>query len=108
LIWFQENFIYNGVENHKPSFWSVYERTINLFPRTINSLEGYHAHLNSIASTKHPNLLGLIDELKNEQLLIEKCFVKNILLYSKKEKNKNRMLYIVLLVVLMNFMILSF
>jgi hypothetical protein len=34
--------------NHNYEFLSVYYRTLNELPRTTNSLEGYHRHLNEI------------------------------------------------------------
>jgi hypothetical protein len=47
--WFKRKFIYEDtcVVNHKPEIWSVYERCYLKIPRTTNSLEGFHRHLNN-------------------------------------------------------------
>lgn len=58
LNWFIEKFcVSSNNENHNPKFWSVYKRTKDGLPRTTNSLEGYHRHLNCVLNTNNPSVL---------------------------------------------------
>lgn len=69
--WFQGEYLSNETSNKKISFWNVYERTQNNIPRTTNSLEGYHGHLNSLIDGKQSSIISFINELKSEQLIVE-------------------------------------
>lgn len=45
--WFQNEYLVQRTGNKQICFWNVYERTLTDIPRTTNSLEGYHRHLNT-------------------------------------------------------------
>ena len=86
LEWFYCNFISNASKNHRPIFWSVYDRVMNKKPRTTNSLEGYHRHLNNICETKHPSISSLVKELRNEQFLTSQFILtSHVKFYTKPE-----------------------
>jgi hypothetical protein len=72
--WFLKHFINEDscFLNHKPSVWSVYERILNNIPRTTNSLEGFHRHLNNVCATNHQSILSIGKELINIQFFSEK------------------------------------
>ena len=68
LNWFKKNFCCESSANtHHPSFWLVHERTLNGLPRTTNSLEGYHRHLNANFNTINPSICQFGKELVVEQ-----------------------------------------
>jgi hypothetical protein len=61
LNWFKKDFCnFNNENNHHPLFWSVYERTLKSIPRTTNSLEGYHRHLNATFTTTKEEVKGFL------------------------------------------------
>lgn len=88
LNWFTINFIDKEtcLPNHHPEFWSVYKRTLNKQPRTTNSLEGYHRHLNSVCEVSNPTLLSLGKELIKENFLVKKSLNDSHYLYFTKTK----------------------
>ncbi|KAG0442421.1 hypothetical protein DMUE_0280 [Dictyocoela muelleri] len=69
--WFQAEYLSTETGNKTVSFWNVYERTRSNIPRTTNSLEGYHRHLNTFINTKQSSIIPILNELKNEQIIIE-------------------------------------
>lgn len=69
--WFQGEYLSNDTGNKSVSFWNVYERTQLKIPRTTNSLEGYHRHLNTFINTKQSSIITILNELKNEQFIVE-------------------------------------
>jgi hypothetical protein len=84
LFWFQINYMEisdNGSPNN-PIFWNVYDGIMLKIPRTTNSLEGYHRHLNNIISVKQLTIKQIGVELIRGQL-----FVENHLIFSLYAKN---------------------
>jgi hypothetical protein len=74
--WFYNFILSVGIlPNHRPCFWSVYNRTKFKMPRTTNSLEGFHRHLNNVCVTNNPSLFSLGDELVNEQFFVSKYLI---------------------------------
>lgn len=94
--WFKKKFI-NAETcsiNHRPEVWSVYMRVKKNLPRTTNSMEGFHRHLNNVCETNHPSILTLGKELVNEQFFSEKKINeslknirKNLAKHSKKDED---------------------
>jgi hypothetical protein len=89
FMWFKKNFLYNALPNHQPEFWSVFERIKHNIPRTTNSLEGYHRHLNNVCDVTHATLLSLGKELIKEQLLSSKYILDSFKGYFSKSVEKN-------------------
>lgn len=87
LEWFYKQYItsveYSTNSNKNISFWNVYSRTISGIPRTSNSLEGYHRHLNCLIMQKQHSILLIGKELIKEQSLIENFLISS--LYNSKE-----------------------
>lgn len=79
--WFKNEFITNSRRNKKIEFWNIKTRTEENIPRTTNSLEGYHRHLNTLNDVKQTSIIPILNELKNEQTITE-----NKLFYSLKNK----------------------
>lgn len=69
--WFQSEYLENNTGNKLIAFWNVYERTKSNIPRTTNSLEGYHRHLNTFINVKQTSIIPILNELKNEQFVVE-------------------------------------
>ncbi|KAG0440054.1 hypothetical protein DMUE_2020 [Dictyocoela muelleri] len=69
--WFNQEYIYNQSRNKSICFWNVKCRTEKKVPRTNNSLECYHRHLNTLVHTKQSSVILILNELKNEQTLTE-------------------------------------
>ena len=51
------------------SMWNMYDRVCNDLPRTINSLEGWHNHLQANITSSLPNIWRFLQILKTEQAL---------------------------------------
>ena len=51
------------------TMWSMHDRVVDDLPRTNNSLEGWHNHLQSNITAFHPNIWKFLDVLKSEQAL---------------------------------------
>ncbi|KAF9742198.1 hypothetical protein NGRA_3630, partial [Nosema granulosis] len=79
--WFKNEFITNSRGNKGIDFWNIKMRTEENIPRTTNSLEGYHRHLNTLIDVKQSSIIPILNELKNEQTITE-----NKLFYSLKNK----------------------
>ena len=47
--------------------WNVHERVVEDFPRTNNSLEGWHRSFDRRVAITHPTLCRLADRLRKEQ-----------------------------------------
>lgn len=85
--WFYEEYLTNTIGNKSFEFWNVKLRTENNIPRTTNSLEGYHRHLNSLISIKQSSIITILNELKSEQTITEnKIFY---LLYNSPETKED-------------------
>ncbi|KAG0434938.1 hypothetical protein DMUE_4967, partial [Dictyocoela muelleri] len=69
--WFEAEYLYGTAENKQICFWNAKIRTEQGIPRTTNSLEGYHRHLNTFINTKQSSIIPIINELKNEQAITE-------------------------------------
>ena len=70
LRYFEENYI-NGKNDQEPAyaiaFWSTYERVLQEIPRTTNSLEAWHRHINRLTVNAHPNIARFIEVMKQEE-----------------------------------------
>ncbi|KAF9761876.1 hypothetical protein NGRA_2361 [Nosema granulosis] len=80
--WFQTEYLENDVSSKKIVFWNVFERTRQYIPRTTNSLEVYHRHLNTFIDIKQTSIIPILNELKNEQFIVENkssifCMITN-------------------------------
>lgn len=53
------------------TMWNVRERLINNLPRTNNSIEGWHMHMQANVSAYHPNFWQFLVALRREQALNE-------------------------------------
>ncbi|XP_042212508.1 uncharacterized protein LOC121875325 [Homarus americanus] len=51
------------------SMWNVYDRVDEDLPRTNNSLEGWHNHMQANITSFHPNIWKFLEVLKMEQAL---------------------------------------
>ncbi|KAG0437612.1 hypothetical protein DMUE_3596 [Dictyocoela muelleri] len=69
--WFQTEYLLCKTGNKAVHFWNVFERTKFDVPRTTNSLEGYHRHLNTLINIKQSSIITILNELKNEQFVVE-------------------------------------
>ena len=49
--------------------WNMHDRVCDDLPRTINSLEGWHNHLQANITSSHPNIWRFLQVLKTEQAL---------------------------------------
>ena len=49
------------------SMWNMHERIILDLPRTNNSLEGWHNHIQANVAAHHPNIWKFLSVLKNEE-----------------------------------------
>ena len=72
LFWVEENFLKNTTFKYKYGeeqryIFSVYYNVINDFPRTQNSIEGWHRSLNARTNNKNQSLFNLFKELQNQQ-----------------------------------------
>ncbi|KAG0439789.1 hypothetical protein DMUE_2189 [Dictyocoela muelleri] len=88
--WFKRNYMEN--KNNKftvfnPQFWSVFKRTTEFEPLTINALESWHRSLNQYVRVYHPSLKELGLELLKEQRKVEFNLVKNF--YNKMQITDN-------------------
>jgi hypothetical protein len=59
---FEENFIVNRINlpTKTISFWSVYRRILNDIPITTNTVEAWHASVNSKTKVTRPSLCKLL------------------------------------------------
>jgi hypothetical protein len=77
LFWFEKNFIKDLVYKITFDFdtlltiWSAYINVLNDFPRTTNSLEGWHRSLNNNDTHKNPSSYEIFSIIQFEQNLIE-------------------------------------
>ncbi len=69
--WFEQEYLFSNRGNKILEFWNVKKRTENDIPRTTNSLEGYHRHLNTFINVKQTSIITILNELKNEQCVTE-------------------------------------
>lgn len=51
------------------SMWNMYDRVVEDLPRTNNSLEGWHNHMQANITSFHPNIWKFLEVLKREQAL---------------------------------------
>lgn len=92
--WFNEYYV-NGKNNqqplYSPTFWCL--NSHNSIPRTQNSAESFHHHINEVCSKRHVGFYRLVAELIKEvkvnDVLIAK--IQNGETPAKKRKNKNEM-----------------
>ena len=83
--WFINNYIDDNSETNKQiGFWNCYERTLKNIPRTSNSIEGFHRHLNNNIDTINPSIISLGNELKLTQQTSEMYLLRS--LYCSNEK----------------------
>ncbi|KAG0423913.1 hypothetical protein DMUE_6119, partial [Dictyocoela muelleri] len=75
--WFEKEYLKNTIGNKQIEFWNVKDRTERNIPRTTNSIEGFHRHLNTFINVKQPSIHLILNELKNEQTVTD-----NKLIYS--------------------------
>jgi hypothetical protein len=77
LIWFDENYVkfnsYKGKDEKGDVYfyWSVYFNVMNNYPKTSNSIEGWHRSLNNDITHKHPSIYELMERLLKEQNRVE-------------------------------------
>lgn len=76
--WFQENYLHMESNNKSIFFWNVYERVKKGIPRTSNSIEGYHRHLNSLVQTKQSSFLLIVRKLIDEQTVTEQKLLMSL------------------------------
>jgi hypothetical protein len=69
--WFKGEYLTTENSNKNIGFWNVYTRTKNNIPRTMNSIEGFHRHLNTLVLFKQSSLIFILNELINEQEITE-------------------------------------
>lgn len=96
--WFGKHFIDfdSCLNNHRPVIWSVYDRIIKRIPRTTNSLEGFHRHLNNSCITNHQSISSIGKELLNIQFFSEKKIndsLRNFNTNKKLESEKEKQLF---------------
>lgn len=82
--WFESEYISGTIQNKSINFWNLHERTLKNIPRTTNSLEGFHRHLNTLITSKQTSFHTILIELKNEQTVTN----NKILMTLYHEKNK--------------------
>ncbi|KAG0435098.1 hypothetical protein DMUE_4887 [Dictyocoela muelleri] len=88
--WFHQEYLTQIGTNKDIKFWNVYFRTMNDIPRTTNSIEGYHRHLNNLVKHKQTSFHLILKELKSEQTLTEVKLLQ--CLYKTDFKVEDRMI----------------
>jgi hypothetical protein len=87
--WFEKqycNFEKRCLTNSSFVFWNVYDRTLNSIPRTSNSIEGYHRHLNARLGIKQQSILKIGRILQEEQLFVENHLIESLYIKNNVEK----------------------
>ncbi|KAG0442615.1 hypothetical protein DMUE_0139 [Dictyocoela muelleri] len=69
--WFKNKYLIILQAIKKSVFVMLRYELKNNIPRTTNSLEGYHRHLNTFINLKQTSILLILNELKNEQAITE-------------------------------------
>jgi hypothetical protein len=53
------------------ALWNIYDRVSTSFPRTNNSIEGWHSAFDKRAAVAHPTITKLTDRIRREQSKFE-------------------------------------
>lgn len=69
--WFQQEYLSENNGNKSIKFWNAHERTLKRIPKTTNSIEGFHRHLNTLIKIKQSSFLQIGKELIKEQEITE-------------------------------------
>ncbi|CAG8760366.1 21340_t:CDS:2, partial [Gigaspora rosea] len=84
VCWFEETFIYGRVRHmHRngnisrseplfpPTFWSVVDNIEHAYPRTQNSVEGWHRRWDVLVGCAHVGIFRILNEIQKEQNRVE-------------------------------------
>ncbi|KAG0440742.1 hypothetical protein DMUE_1520 [Dictyocoela muelleri] len=69
--WFKKEYLSFNTSNKSINFWNCNVRVKENIPRTTNSIEGFHRHLNSLITIKQSSFYLIISELIKEQEITE-------------------------------------
>ncbi|CAG4953368.1 unnamed protein product [Colias eurytheme] len=90
-IWFDENYVSgtcSAPAKYAPEFWSCEVVNRMDIPRTQNSAEAWHHHINQVIDKKKPGFYLLLRELIKETLIIESDIEKMILGEPQEKRRK--------------------
>lgn len=76
--WFQDEYLTENETNKSINFWNCYERTVNSIPRTTNSIEGMHRHLNNLIKIKQSTFYVILKEIVLEQEITENKLLQSL------------------------------
>ncbi|CAG8456651.1 11276_t:CDS:1 [Dentiscutata heterogama] len=82
--WFEETYVYGRVRHvyrngnisrseplFPPTFWSVTNNIESAYPRTQNSVEGWHRRWDTLVGCAHAGIFKIIKEIQKEQNKVE-------------------------------------
>lgn len=90
--WFEANYVSGTVTSqpkYNPEFWSCYVVNSKNIPRTQNSAESWHHHINQIINKKTPGFYHLVSELIKETI-INDTEIEKLLNGEPPEKKKKK------------------
>lgn len=69
---FEKNYLckFNDESINDYKFWSVFARILENCPRTTNSVEAWHRHVNNANIVPHPNICKLIEFLQRNEKIV--------------------------------------
>ncbi|KAG0437080.1 hypothetical protein DMUE_3896 [Dictyocoela muelleri] len=72
LSFFEKQYIFKNIKEIR--FGNVYDRVLEDYPRTTNTLEGLHRRLNNLFIKAHPDIRKFGEELLKEHLFSKKNY----------------------------------
>ncbi|KAG0436223.1 hypothetical protein DMUE_4330 [Dictyocoela muelleri] len=98
LLWFSSQYIKNihrGFTNRNIHFLNVYKRSLIGIPRTTNSLEGFHRHLNVLITIKQQSIIKIGGELIKEQTMRDNYLLHSLNINNNTIVNEGKIIIVV-------------